>query len=194
MPTMPPLVSTSSTRKVRASPKAWPFSQGVSGHGTRRRVVRIALIVMSVMVASGLPGLSRVLRLECQHGVDLCHHGGTFSDRSRDAFGRARANISDREYAGQAGLERQGRTANGIYAAGEVAAGEDEALVVYGNAVPEPGGVGIGADEEEQMSKRAGVNGPTGPVSQHRGIETVCAVAFQRHHLRADVQVHIRKS
>ncbi len=35
MPVMPPLVSTSSTRKLRVSPKAWPLSHGVSGHGTR---------------------------------------------------------------------------------------------------------------------------------------------------------------
>src|SRR5437899_12957982 len=106
MPTMPPLVSTSSTRKVRASPKAWPLSQGVSGHGTRRRVVRIASIVMSVMLSSGLPDLSWVLRLECQHGVDLCHDGGTFSDRRRDAFGHARANVPAPQHAAQAGPGR----------------------------------------------------------------------------------------
>ena len=50
MPTMPPLVSTSSTRRLRASPNAWPLSHGVSGHGTRSMVVRTALMVMSVMV------------------------------------------------------------------------------------------------------------------------------------------------
>src|SRR3974377_1044088 len=55
MPAMPPLVSTSRTRRLRASPKAWPLSQGVSGHGTRSRVVRMAAMVMSGMVLlSGL--------------------------------------------------------------------------------------------------------------------------------------------
>src|ERR1700749_2520686 len=48
MPTMPPLVSTSSTRRLRASPKAWPLSHGSLGHGTRSMVVRTALMVMSV--------------------------------------------------------------------------------------------------------------------------------------------------
>ena len=50
MPTMPPLVSTSTTRKLRASPNAWPLSHGVSGHGTRSLVVRTAVMVMSVIV------------------------------------------------------------------------------------------------------------------------------------------------
>jgi hypothetical protein len=49
MPTMPPLVSTSSTRRLRASPKACPLSHGVCGQGTRRRLMRMAVMVMSVM-------------------------------------------------------------------------------------------------------------------------------------------------
>src|SRR5262249_23320443 len=55
MPTMPPLVSTSSTRRLRASPKACPSSHGVSGQRTRRRVVRLA-----VMVRSGIGALADV--------------------------------------------------------------------------------------------------------------------------------------
>src|SRR6266436_5423324 len=51
MPTMPPLVSTSSTRRLRASPKACPLSHGVWGQETRRRVVW-----MAVMVRSGMRG------------------------------------------------------------------------------------------------------------------------------------------
>src|SRR5579864_7090742 len=51
MPTIPPEVSTSMTRMLRASPKAWPLSQGVCGHGTRSMVVRMALMVMSLMGA-----------------------------------------------------------------------------------------------------------------------------------------------
>src|SRR5580704_9769414 len=49
MPVMPPFVSTSTTRKLRASPKAWPLSHGVCGHGTRSMVVRTAVMVMSLM-------------------------------------------------------------------------------------------------------------------------------------------------
>src|SRR5580693_4056514 len=57
MPVMPPLVSTSTTRKLRASPKAWPLSHGVCGHGTRSMVVRTAVMVMSLMGA--VPSLLR---------------------------------------------------------------------------------------------------------------------------------------
>src|SRR5271167_507576 len=49
MPVMPLLVSTSTTRKPRLSPKAWPFSHGVFGHGTRSIVVRTAVMVRSIM-------------------------------------------------------------------------------------------------------------------------------------------------
>src|ERR1041385_8593741 len=65
MPTMPPLVSTSSTRRLRASPKAWPLSHGVSGHGTRSMVVRTALMVMSaVLSVIGSAPRSNVIELE----------------------------------------------------------------------------------------------------------------------------------
>ena len=59
MPVIPPLVSTSNTRKLRVSPKAWPLSQGVSGHGTHSTVVRTAVMVRSetsVMKALGSAG------------------------------------------------------------------------------------------------------------------------------------------
>ena len=48
---------------------------------------------------AAFPTLSGVLRLLRQHRVNLCHHGGSFSDRGRDPFGRAGANVADGEHA-----------------------------------------------------------------------------------------------
>ena len=69
----------------------------------------------------------------------------------------------------------------------------DEALGVHRRAVLQPGGVGIGADEQEQMAQRAGVSGAVGPLTEYRGGEAVGAVALERHDLLADVQVDIRQ-
>ena len=49
---------------------------------------------------AAFPTLSGVLSLMRQDPVDLCHHGGSFSDRRRDPFGRAGANVADGEHAG----------------------------------------------------------------------------------------------
>jgi hypothetical protein len=46
---MPPLVSTLSTSRLRVALNACPFNHGESGQGMRSRVVRTALMVMSVM-------------------------------------------------------------------------------------------------------------------------------------------------
>src|SRR5262245_54750554 len=51
IPTMPPCVSTSSTRMLRLSPNACPFIQGDSGQGRRSNVVRSSRIVMSPCIA-----------------------------------------------------------------------------------------------------------------------------------------------
>ena len=72
MPTMPPLVSTSSTRMLRASPKAWPLSQGVCGHGTLSMVVRMALMVMSVMDATPLATLCGLVVAACKLHSRAC--------------------------------------------------------------------------------------------------------------------------
>src|ERR1700694_3320165 len=93
--------------------------------------------------------ISAVATLKREHGMDLRNDGGTFSNRGRDALGRARANIADREHAGVARLERKGRVAGRACVVGEVQARQHEALVVQRNAAPEPGGVGIRTDEEE---------------------------------------------
>src|SRR6266511_3923653 len=61
MPTMPPAVSTSSTRMLRCAPNAWPCIHGDSGHGTRSNVVRTSRMVMSpVMLSPPLPVIHAV--------------------------------------------------------------------------------------------------------------------------------------
>ena len=82
-----------------------------------------------------------------EHGVDLRHHGGAFSHGGRNPFGRAGANIADREHARPRGLEQQGRAADRVDVVGEAVAGDDEALRIRCNAVLQPAGVWIGADE-----------------------------------------------
>ena len=56
---------------LRASPKAWPLSHGLRGHGTRSIVVRTALMVMSVMALRLAPlGSSSAVseaRTLCRH-------------------------------------------------------------------------------------------------------------------------------
>src|SRR5919106_508237 len=137
------------------------------------------------------PTLSDVLRLKREHRVDLRHNGGAFTDRRRDAFGRARAHVADREHAREAGLERQRGAAALTPAVGAGEAGEDEALVVHRRAVLEPDGIGVGPDEQEEMAQRVSVRGAGGPLPEHRSREAVGPVAFQRDHLLADVQVDI---
>ena len=71
---------------------------------------------------------SGVLRPRREHGVDLRHHGGAFSHGGRNPFGRAGANVADREHARPRGLERQRRAVDRADVVGEAVAGDDEAL------------------------------------------------------------------
>ena len=51
---------------LRASPKAWPLSQGVSGHGTRSKVVRLLDALKRIAQASRPPRkLYRVPEITC---------------------------------------------------------------------------------------------------------------------------------
>mgnify|MGYP003693778565 CR=1 FL=1 len=79
--------------------------------------------------------MRRMFALERERRMDLRHDGGAFADRRRHPFGRTRADIADREHAGPAGLERQGRATGSAGAVCEVEAGEDEALGIHGRAV-----------------------------------------------------------
>ena len=79
-----------------------------------------------------------------------------------------------------------GRPRARVVRAGE--AGDDEPLGIHRHAFLEPPGVGISADEQEEMAHRAGVGGSAAPVTEHRSGEAV-PVALQCHDLLADVQV-----
>src|ERR1700719_2875117 len=78
---MPPLVSTSTTRKLRASPHAWPLSHGVCGHGTRSMVVRTAVMVMSLMGA--FPSLLRRMLRKSPRGVNRVDYGSSCAARTQ---------------------------------------------------------------------------------------------------------------
>ena len=80
--------------------------------------------------------------------MNLRDHRGAFADRGGDALGRAGPNIADREDARQAGFERQPD------AVALRRAGDDEALLVDLDAAMQPIGIGVGADEEEQVPQR----------------------------------------
>jgi len=78
---------------------------------------------------------------------DLC----AVTDRGGDPLDRAAAYVADRENAGQIGFEH---TSN-------VAAGTDEALGVECDAgAREPVGIGVCADEQEQMAARQARSSP----------------------------------
>src|SRR3954471_13344207 len=60
-----------------------------------------------------LLSLSNGFGLTREQAVDLRDHSRTFSNRRRNTFGRACADIADREHAAHAGLQRQSRAAAG---------------------------------------------------------------------------------
>src|SRR5207344_1380293 len=95
--------------------------------------------------------------LRRKHAVDLRDDGGAFADGCRHPLGRARAHIADGEHAWPACLERPSLSPRRPGAVDELSASDHEALVVDLNAILEPAGIGIGADEQEEVAERAGV-------------------------------------
>ena len=93
--------------------------------------------------------------------MNLRHDGGSFSDRSRNTLGRTCPHIADGEHTGPTGLERQDGA--GIFAsrARTIGAGNDEPLVIHRDAAIEPGGVRIGANEQEKVAQGTCVDGPS---------------------------------
>ena len=93
-----------------------------------------------------------------------------FADSRRDPLCGARPDIADREDARPAGLKRQsGRPAR-----------HDEPFVVGVNAAPEPLSIGIGADEEEDVTQLASARAAVTMTDDGSG-ETVRPVAFKSH-------------
>src|SRR3954471_17164318 len=88
--------------------------------------------------------------------VHEAHHRGALADGGSAALDRAGADVAGGVDAGDGGFEQ-------AFGAG-IGAGEDESLLVAGDAVAEPVGAGGGAEEEEEE----GV-GETGAVGEgHR--------------------------
>ena len=120
------------------------------------------------------------------------HRARSFADRGRDALHRTLPHVADREHAGQRRLERQGRARRVLGAGrdrvGQRAVGEDEAVAVERDAVAEPAGRGLGADEAEQPgARRPCARSPLGVCSSVTCAEV--AVAGERAHLGVGAHV-----
>jgi hypothetical protein len=85
------------SKSIISGPRTLRFASGMPVRGSGLRPTERARperpCVAAFVTSSG------VLRLLRQHRVNLRHHGGTFSDRRRDPFGRAGANVADGEHA-----------------------------------------------------------------------------------------------
>ena len=90
--------------------------------------------------------------------VDEADHRGALADGGRAALDRAGADVARRVDTGDAGLEQALGTG--------VGAGQDEALLVAGDAVAEPVGAGRGAEEQEEEGE-----GQFGAVGQFDALE-----------------------
>src|SRR6516165_5381426 len=92
------------------------------------------------------------------------HGHAAFTSGGRDHLGRARANISDCEHAGPAGLDQERIAAQGsprvtlTESAAQCWPGEDEAVIVEGELRDEPLRRRLRADEHDY---RTGVDGPS---------------------------------
>src|SRR5260370_4091079 len=122
------------------------FDQGRLPGKCTAQVLWLSVLCMSAASACRLvaivsiPTIQGPLLLEREHAVDLRHHGGAFADRRRNALGRARAHVADREHAGHAGLERQGAPACPVDKKPAVAAGDAVTLLVRPHPTPPPRG------------------------------------------------------
>jgi hypothetical protein len=111
--------------------------------------------------------------------VDLRHDGGALSNGRRDAFSRAGPHVADGEHAGLAGLERQDSPAGRACALSKICSGHHEAFVVHRDAMLEPSGVRIGANEQEEVAERTTVCRPRLAVAEYRTSKSTDLVALQ---------------
>src|SRR4051794_36074855 len=94
--------------------------------------------------------------------VDEAHHRGALADGGSAALDRAGADVAGGVDAGDGGFEQP-------FGAG-LGTGEDEALLVAGDAVSKPVGAGGGAEEEEEERV-----GETGAIGEGDGFELAVA-------------------
>ncbi|CEE35603.1 hypothetical protein XAC908_340026 [Xanthomonas citri pv. citri] len=121
--------------------------------------------------------------------MDLRDHGGALAHCSGHALDRARTHIADGEHARAIGFQRQARR----YAVATRGAGHDKAALVGVHAVLQPTGVGVCADEQEQVPQLHARGCTVLAGAQHRGLQAALGVAFQRGHFGAGVQLHVRQ-
>src|SRR5258708_28090646 len=81
--------------------------------------------------------------------MDLGYDGRSLADGRGYTRGRAGSHVADREHARQAGLQGQG---SGRLRVGRTQPGQDVALVVEREASVEPGRIGFGANEHENVA------------------------------------------
>src|SRR5580704_4541265 len=129
---------------------------------------------------------SKIRPARAEHAVDLRHHGCALADRRADPFGRASADVTDREYARYAGLQRLWRTR--VVWTCKAIAGDDKAFVVDSETILQPTGIRVGTNKQEQMAQRHGLGFPTGAVAERGAGQARGAVAFERGDLGAGVQ------
>ena len=72
-------------------------------------------------------------------------------------------------------------------------AGHHEAFAIHRHAAVEPGRVGIGADEQEQVAQGTGVHVAGGALAKHRTGQSGRLVPFEPDHLGAGVKLHVRQ-
>ena len=91
--------------------------------------------------------MSDPLSVKRQGRMNLCDHGGTFADGRCNAFGRARADVTNREDAGNTGLQRQYTAAALGRNTAEVFSGPKKSFLIRRGAVLEPRRIGLGTNE-----------------------------------------------
>ena len=126
-------------------------------------------------ISRSMPGLS-----SCKHAVNLRNDGGALSDRRRNALGRARPHIANRENAGAAGLKRQERTGTRSAPFRASRSRDHEPFLVHRDTAIKPGRIRVGANEEEEVTQGTAVRYPRRPTAKRR-----CNKAAKIRRLRA---------
>src|SRR6185437_7956379 len=135
-------------------------------------------------IDSGGAGCRRSNLASCPGGlapqvlVNLRYGHRSFPDGGGDPFDRPGAYVAGGEHSWHAGFQRQRyRLARfGPVLTGQVAAGQDESVLVAPDIVGQPVGVRGGADHDEQRGGRHRLATAGGPVAQDQFGEPVVAV------------------
>jgi hypothetical protein len=129
--------------------------------------------------------------LQRQNAVDLGDDGSALPDGGGDALGRSRTHVADGEHAGQARLQRK-RRARRIRAIDRPRpARQDEAPGIAIDAILQPSGIWVGADEQEKVAKRAAVLIARDAVTEYYARQSLNRVALKFGHFCTSVQLDV---